>query len=188
LDDDIVQHSAHASLDAGTTNGVGSAFRTPSRLFGNITTSEIAPDVTYLEHYITDTAGARIKDHVVVSQKTLTIPFTFDEINVANFRKFLLGTDRSSNAKVGTPVFTPMSAALTYGSAQLYFRTDVGNDFVYMIPKCTIRPDGNMTMSAEDWWSGPLVLEVLHHSWNPSNIATPNATSISAPYGLVSFS
>jgi len=78
-----------------------------------------------------------------------------------------------------------MSAALQYGSAQLYFRTDVGNDFVYMIPKCTIRPDGNMTMSGEDWWSGPMVLEVLYYPWNPSNIATP-ATAINAPYGIVS--
>ena len=143
------------------------------------------PTVSYLEHWITDETGARIKDHIVVSEKSITLNFSFDEINVANFRKFLLGTDKSSSAKTGTPVFTAMSAALVYGSAQLYFKTDVGNDFVYMIPKCTIRPDGGMDMTSEDWWSGPMVLEVLQHDWYPNNIATP-ANSINAPYGLVS--
>ena len=184
---ETIRKSAHASLDSGTTSGVGSDFRTTGRLFGNITTSEIAPNITYLEHFITTTDGSRRKDHIVASQKTLTIPFTFDEINAANFRKFLMGTDKSASAKVGAPVFTAMDAALTYGSAQLYFKTDVGNDFVYMIPKCTIRPDGNLTMSAEDWWSGPMVLEVLNHDWAPDNIATP-AGAINAPYGLVSMS
>ena len=154
-------------------------------MIGNITDISINPDVTYLEHYITDTTGARIKDHVVVSQKNITVSFTFDEINAANFRKFLLGTDKSASAITGSPLFTPLTSALTYGSAQLYFRTDVGNDFVYMIPKCTIRPDGGMSMSSEDWWSGPMVLEILSHDWYPNNVCTP-ADSVNAKYGLVS--
>jgi len=178
----------HASLDAGTTNGIGSDFRTTGRNFGNIVTMDIAPEVTYLDHMITTSGGDRRKDLTVANSKTITVPFTFDEINEANFRKYLFGTDVSSSVNAAaSPAFTVMTNVLDYGSAQLYFRTDVGNDFVWMIPKCTIRPDGNMTLNAEDWWQAPMVLEIFYTStWDPSNEAS-GVEAGTAPYGIVSF-
>ena len=175
----------HASLDVGATEGQGSQFRTTARLFGNITTGGINPTVSFLEHYITDSTGAQILDQKVISKKDIAIDFTFDEINTHNLTLFLSGTDRSASAKAATPVFTPMSAALQYGSAQLHFRTDVGNPWVYMIPKCTIRSNGNMTLGADSWWTGPMVLEILANDWYPTSIATP-ASSINANYGIIS--
>jgi hypothetical protein len=78
-----------------------------------------------------------------------------------------------------------MSNTLDYGSAQIYFRTGVGRDFVYMIPKMTLRPDGNMPLTTDDWVNCPMVMEVFNYDWNAVHIATSTA-SIVAPYGLIS--
>jgi len=130
----------------------------------------------------------RQKDLTVANELSLAINFRFDEINEPNFRKFLFGTavtEASVNDGItATPAFKVMQSTLTYGSAQIYFRTGVGKDFVYMIPKCTIRPDGSMPLTTEDWISAPMVLEVFNTTWNAANIAT-SSTTINAPYGLV---
>lgn len=170
------------NLDSGTTLGIGSDFRTTNHNLGNINTAEFSPDLTYLEHFVVSSSGDQRKDHVVTSGKSLTIPFTFDEMNEANMRRYFQGDDVSASASVATPVFKVMTNTLEYGSAQIYFRTDIGNDLVYLIPKCTLRPDGSMAMNTEDWWSGPMVLEVLHNSWTPNTIAS----DVDAPYGVIS--
>lgn len=172
----------HTSLESGTLNGIGSDFRISAHNLGNIVVAEFAPDVTYLDHLTITAAGDRQKDHVVTTMKNLTIPFQFDEMNEANLRKFFQGDDVSASCNAGTPLFKVMTNTLEYGSAQIYFRTDIGQDIVYMIPKCTLRPDGNMAMNIEDWWTGPMVLDVLHNTWTPNAIAS----DVNAPYGLIS--
>lgn len=170
-------------MDSGSTNGQGSDFRTATRNLGNIVTAELAPEVTYLEHYITTSEGDRRRDHMVAVSKNLTIPFTFDEVNEDNMTRYLYGqsiTDASCDA--ATPVFSVLSKTKIQGSAQLYIRTDIGNDYIYFIPKCMLSPDGNMTFNAEDWWSGPMKLDVLYHEWTPDNIAS-NTTVY---YGIMS--
>jgi len=131
--------------------------------------AEFVPDIAYLEHFITTSAGDRRKDHAIASQKALTIPFTFDEINEANLMKYFLGTDMST-VSAATPVFSVMTSTLDYGSAQLYFRTDIGNDFIFFIPKCTIRPEGNLSMDIESWWQTGMVLDIFYYAWTASNI------------------
>jgi hypothetical protein len=175
-----------ADLDNGATDGIGYKFRTTNHNLGNIVTSEFNPEMTYLEHFIVSSDGDQRKDHVVTSSKTMTIPFTFDEMNEANMRRYFQGDDISASMSTATPGFTVMSNVLEYGSAQIYFRTDIGNDLVYMIPKCTLRPDGAMAMNTEDWWNAPMVLEVLHNDWTPSNIASETLGNFNAPYGLIS--
>lgn len=181
---------AHASLDAGDTLGVGSQFRTTSRNLGNIVTTEFNPDVSYLEHFYIGTDGAKVKDHIITQQKTLTIPFTFDEMNETNMKRYFLGTDytTASLSILSRPTFKVLDSTLTYGSAQLYFRTDIGQDFVYMVPKCTIRPNGNMSMDIEKWWEGPMVLEVLSYNWTPTNIASTDGAPVLSygKYGIIS--
>jgi len=161
---------AHASLLA-TTGGVtvGSPFRTSGRNLGNIVTSEIAPDVTYLEHFIS-VHGARRKDKIVANTKSLTIPFTFDEINENNLKRFFLASSLGNNK------LAALEKPLQEGSVSLHFRTDVGSDLVYSIPKCVVRPDGNLTTNIEDWWTAPMVIEVLYY--DTSHYA-------SKPYGVL---
>jgi len=144
-------------------------FLTDANSLGNIVTSEINPAVTYIDHYISDD-GKRRKDHNVVNEVTVTIPFTFDEMNAANIKKFflasLLATDR----------YAPFELSEQKGCAVLRFTTTVGQDLVYYVPKCTLRPDGPLSINPEDWWTGPMVIDVLYY--NESHWA-------SKPYGYM---
>lgn len=170
--------TAHASLTAtdGTILGHGGAFRQTGNLLGNIVTAGITPDLTYIDHWISD-CGKRKKDKTSLGEVSITIPFTFDEMNAANLRKFFVAaTDLSKNGVADSNLLAVFESSLEEGSAQLCLTTDVGIDMTYIIPKCTIRPDGALEMSGEDWWTGPLVIDVLYY-------ATDHWAS--KPYGYV---
>jgi hypothetical protein len=160
---------AHASLLATDGGWVGSAFRTSARNLGNIVSAEFNPDVTYVEHYIS-VNGARRKDAEQALTKNLSIPFVFDEVNNANLKKFFLASS------LGNGKLAVMEEPLVYGSASMRVKTDIGQDIVYSIPKCTVRPDGAMGMNIEDWWTGPMVIDVYYY--NTGQYA-------SKPYGVL---
>jgi hypothetical protein len=111
---------------------------------GNIVTSEIMPDVTYVEHWKSSN-GALVKDKEVVNKKSINITFTFDEMNQANLRRFLMGTDTSASK------FKPLDDVLAEGCGHLVMETAVGQDFIYRFPKCTLRPDGALSLNPESW-------------------------------------
>lgn len=50
------------------------------------------------------------------------------------------------------------------GSALFVFETSIGKDFRYYVPKCTIKPSGNIAFGAEDWMTGTFTVEVLKDS------------------------
>lgn len=152
-----VNHSSLLATDPSNASGLGGAFRTSGNDLGNIVSAEMTPEITYLDHFIAD-KGKRKKDKVQSNTESLTIPFTFDEINTDNLKKFFAASALTSTK------LAVLEEPLVDGSAQLFFDTDVGNDFTYFIPKCTIRSDGALAMNTEDWWTGPLVLEVLHYN------------------------
>ena len=143
---------AHASLTDST-------FRHTGNSLGNIVTSEINPAVTYIDHWVADN-GQRKKDHTALSEVTVTIPFTFDEMSAANLQRFFLGS------LLATDKIAAFEEPLKKGCAVLYFTTSVGQDMVYYIPKCTLRPDGALGINPEDWWSAPMVLDVLYYDTN----------------------
>jgi len=148
---------AHASLLLGTPDG--SKFRTTKRNIGNVVSAEFNPDITYVDHFIS-VKGARRKDLTQPTTKALSINFTFDEINATNLKRFFL----ASSLGGGVKFLAPLEKALPTGSVSVLFSTDVGRDFAYNIPKAVIRPDGALAMNTEDWWSGPMVLEVLFYN------------------------
>jgi len=153
-------------------SGKGGQFRTAANNLGNIVTSEIAPDVTYLEHFIAD-KGRQKKDKIAANVTNISIPFTFDELNFANLRKFFLASDLAG----GGTSLAVFEKALQEGCAQLYFNTDVGKDMTYFIPNCILRPDGALGGGdGSEWWTGPMVLDVLHYD---------TGHWASKPYGFV---
>jgi len=162
--------AAHASLLA-TTGGVtiGSPFRTAARNIGNIVSAELNTDVSYIEHFIS-VLGKRRRDKIVSNTESIGVSFTFDEINEDNLNRFLLGSSLGSN-KVA-----PMSQPVQRGSLSLIFRSDVGNDFVYSIPRGILRPDGNLAMNTEDWWSAPMMLDAEYYN---------TGEWASKPYGVI---
>jgi len=141
---------------------------------GNIVSAEITPDVSYIYHYISD-KGKRKRDKTALNQVDISIPFQFDEINWTTMKRYFMAS------KIGTDRLAMFEETLLEGSAKLKFDTDTGNDFTIYIPKCTIKPDGPINMNIEDWWTGPMVLDVLYYE----TTATPWST---APYGYMSIS
>lgn len=163
---------AHGSLFATPTGGglAGSAFRHAGNNLGNIVSAEITPDVTYVEHFIS-VLGKRRKDKVSANTEALTIPFVFDEMNDDNLKKFMMASF------LQTDKHAPMQKSLLTGSMSLHFRTDVGQNLFYSAPKVTLRPDGPLGINPEDWWTAPMVMEVLYYE------ATDHYAS--KPYGMI---
>jgi hypothetical protein len=152
----IGQVALYFNATIADTTLLTATFLTATNSLGNIVTSEISPNVTYIEHYITDD-GKRRKDFQTTGEINLTIPFTFDEMNSKNIQRFFLGS------LLATDKIAPFEEPLKMGSAVLKFTTEVGQDMVYYIPKCTLRPDGALGINPEEWWTGPMVLDVLYY-------------------------
>jgi hypothetical protein len=140
---------------------------------GNTTNVEIAPDITYLDHFVSIN-GERRKDKTVVTTKAITVNFTFDQVNATNVKRFLYGVD----AVTASPTFIVNASPTKEFAAQIYFTTQVGRDMIYKIPKCTLKTDGNLAFNAEDWMTANMMLDVLYDS-------AYNHNSVSAPYGYV---
>jgi len=144
---------------------------------GNTTNVEIAPDITYLDHFVSIN-GERRKDKTVTTTKSISVNFTFDQINATNIKRFFYGVQGTA----ASPTFVVNASPTKEFSAQIYFTTQVGRDLIYKIPKATLKADGNLAFNSEDWMSANMMLDVLYDS-TYSHAASP--TAIDAPYGYV---
>jgi len=156
------------------------AFEKADHSLGNIAVAEINPEITYIDHWIS-VAGKRVKDKVVNNVTSVMIPFTFDEMNTANLEKFFQGTAAAS-------IIPVMQTNLDEGSAKLVVETDIGQNLVYNIPKCTIRPDGALAMADEDWHTAPMTIEVLQYQTGGTASDTLNTIWLAAPFGEINVS
>ena len=148
---------------------------------GNVVTSEITPDITYLDHWVSY-GGDRRKDKTVAVTKSLNIPITFDEFSATNIDYFFGSTGTGGTYKrVMKSNTMPVE-----GAGVLVFWTDVGRDFMYCIPKCSIRTEGAaISFNSEDWSTLPMTIEVLHH--NTYYPMSKSSASL-APYGYLDMS
>ena len=170
-------HLYFSSTVAFTTVASKTAFETTAHSLGNIVVAEIAPDISYIDHYIS-VNGRRVKDKTVNNLEAINISFTFDELNQSNISKFLMGTSTAS-------VINVLNNTLDEGCARLVVETAIGNDIVYTIPKCAVKPDGNWSMNAESWHEIPMRIEVLKYTAGDTAVGTDNTTWLAAPYGKV---
>lgn len=173
--------TTQASVNA-LYNGLKAATKTiaaPGFSFGDIVAGEIAPAITYLDHFVS-VRGDKRKDKSVAVQKAITIPFTFDEINATNVSRFLFG------AAAGTAKYSVMGATTVpvEGSCILYFTTAIGRSFMYVVPRAALKTDGGLPFSMDGWMQAKFSLEVLYHS---SFLASPVSGAYSCPYGFIDF-
>jgi len=145
--------------------------------FGNIEVAEITPDISYVEHYVS-LKGCRKKDKDLVETKKVTIPFTFDEISASNVKYFMHGGTTIAST------FSVMSKNSIEGRAILQFNTDVGNEFLYVIPKVVLKAEGGLSLQADSWINGQFTLEVLNH---PRYRVYDSSTASLAPYGYFDY-
>jgi len=159
-----------ASIDAQ----IGSAAYHTHFCVGNTVNAEIAPDVTYLDHFISIN-GERRKDKTVVTTKSISVTFTFDEINATNVKRFLYGFESTA----ASPTFIVNASPTKEFSAQIYFTTQVGRDFIYKIPRAALKSDGNLAFDPEDLMNANMMLDVLYDS----TYTQGSPTAYDAPYG-----
>lgn len=173
----IFLHPTTGSVGLGSIDDqIASASYHTHFCVGNTTNVEIAPDITYLDHFVSIN-GERRKDKTVVTTKSITVNFTFDQINATNIKRFMYGVD----AVTASPTFIVNASPAKEYSAQIYFTTQVGRDMIYKIPKVTLKTDGSLTFNAEDWINANMMLDVLYDTTFTHN-------SVDAPYGYVDFS
>ena len=153
---------AHASLLIATE------FAKTSRSLGNITTAGITPEITYVDHIVTK-KGKQVKDKTAAGMSGLRVNFTFDEMNSTNLGRFFMGSVSAGKVNV-------LSSVLDEGSGMLVMTTDVGRDMVYRIPKCTIKPDGELALPGDSWHTAPMLIEVLEYQNADTANTTLNAT------------
>jgi len=154
---------------------VATSFATTARSLGNIITSGITPEITYIDHMVTR-KGKQLKDKIAAGLSTLRINFTFDEINSTNLSRFFMGS--LSNGRVNI-----FANTLDEGSGMLVVETDVGRDIVYRIPRCVIKPDGELSFPGDSWASAAMVIEVLEYQTGGTDVATQNASWLVFPFG-----
>ena len=162
---------AHASLLVATE------FAKTSRSLGNITTAGITPEITYVDHIVTK-KGKQVKDKTAAGMSGLRVNFTFDEMNSTNLGRFFMGSVSAGKVNV-------LSSVLDEGSGMLVMTTDVGRDMVYRIPKCAIKPDGELALPGDAWHTAPMVIEVLEYQNADTANTTLNATWNAFPFGRI---
>lgn len=154
------------------------SIQTNSYSLGNIVTSEITPEVTYVDHF-TSSNGKKVKDKTAAVTSMIRVGFTFDEMNPSNLSKFFMGDLVGSSIQV-------LQNTLDEGCANLVVKTDIGQDLTYIIPKCVIRPDGALNLADEDWHQAAMTLECLEYQSGDSAVASVNATFLVSPFGRIS--
>ena len=164
---------ANASLETLASTATVTAFQSTARNLGNIVNIDINPDISYVDHFIS-VKGKRVKDKTIANTESVMINFTFDEMNMDNLNKFFLGSLTASVIKV-------FQNQLDEGSAHLVVDTDIGQDMIYIIPKCVLKPDGALNLTDEAWHEAPMILEVLEYR----SADGTNATWLAAPFGRI---
>lgn len=154
---------------------------------GNLPEASVTPGFTVLDHFISN-KGARKKDKTVITEKNMAITLKFDEINFKNVTRFLMGDGSTEGAAV-------MEEVLAEGSAVMVFKTDIGQSFIYAIPRCSLTPEGDFPFSGEDWMGASIKLDVLDLAgFNPANLSLSDCSNPTtdgshtiklAPYGYI---
>jgi hypothetical protein len=158
---------------------VTASLLTSSYNLGNVIDTELNVDVTYIDHWIS-VKGKRVKDKTIANTTSVMLNFSFDEMNSDNMKKFFMASDGA------TSEMWVVQDVAAEGSALLRVDTDIGQDLTYYIPKCTLKPDGALSLNDEDWHSAPMVLEVLQYISGDTANATINASWLVAPFGIIS--
>ncbi len=143
---------------------------------GNIVNCSLAPEVTFLDHF-TVVNGNRVKDKALITQKTLAVNFTCDEITGGALKEFLLASASGDPSANGFLVY-PMVKGEIKGCAKLIFTSQFGRNWSWDIPCAAFKPDGTFDFNAEDWMNAKGIIDVL---------ADESEAGSAKPYGTIQF-
>lgn len=84
---------------------------------------------------------------------------------------------------VGITVFDE-NAITAEGAMLMVFPTTVGRQWKYHIPKCSVKPSGDLGFGADDWMNGTFEIEILK---DETFSHTFDASAVNCPYGYIDF-
>ena len=97
-----------------------------------------------------------------------------------NIKKFLLGGEIDASA---SRMPTMLKNGIR-GRSVLKFNTDVGEKFLYVIPKCVLKSDSNIGLQSDKWVEGNFKLDILYHdTYHVGN----DSSASQAPFGYINF-
>ena len=132
---------------------------------------------------ITDDGGG------VLSDSGSTVSGTIDYESGEVVLDFTTAPDNGSNITtdytqiVGITVFDE-NAVTAEGAMLMVFPTTIGRQWKYHIPKCSIKPSGDLGFGADDWMSGTFEIEVLK---DETFTHTFDTSAVDCPYGYIDF-
>ena len=154
---------------SGTTGDGDVTLTRGSELYlGNVVTGSYTSDLSFLDHF-TAKAGTRSKDRSIVQEISVSINLTLDEPNVDNMNLFMLGGTVTDVA--GSPAskrFAPYTKTERSGGARLAGVSDTGNEWVWTVLTCSVKPDGDFSFDDQDWSQFNFIVDVLSDSTNPT--------------------
>lgn len=147
------------------------------------TTVTVTATVSTTPVDITDDGGGSLAD------TGATISGTIDYETGAIVLDFTTAPDASSTITTdytyvaGITVFDE-NAITAEGAMLMVFPTTIGRQWKYHIPKCAVKPTGDLGFGADDWMAGTFEIEVLK---DETYSHTFDTAAVDAPYGYIDY-
>jgi hypothetical protein len=134
---------------------------------GNVVTGNFNSDITYLDHFTAKT-GSRKKDRSIPQEIAIQLNLTLDEPNVDAMNYFMLGGTVADNTyeTLNVRTFKPYTEVVKDGGCRMAGVSDTGNEWIWEVPNCTFKPDGEFTFNDQDWSQFSFIVELLDDSAN----------------------
>lgn len=122
------------------------------RDLGNCPSFKLTPTVTKLAHF-SSRSGTKKKDKEIVTEQSVTLELTLDEITDENLALALMGTNTAG-------VFGLLQETLVQGTISFTGTNDEGN-LVSWTGEVSITPSGSIDLISDDWAVITISCEVL---------------------------
>jgi hypothetical protein len=133
--------------------GKGNVYFTPvggvRRHVGNAPAFEIELGIEELEHF-SSMSGVRVKDLVVIIEKSATVRMTLEEWTAENVAMALLGTADETDTE-GNVQIEILSQNLIRGLLEFEGTNDVGPRWNYRFPQVAFRPNAALSPISDEW-------------------------------------
>ena len=119
------------------------------RDLGNVTTFELTPNLTKLDHF-SSREGVKKKDRAVVTEKAMTVRIVTDEWDTENVRLALLGGETEIDSD-GRTIFEIFKSNAVTGALRFEGTNEVGPKFQYDLPTVEFIPQNAVNPLSEEW-------------------------------------
>lgn len=129
-----------------------------ARDVGNVPELELTPTVEKLEHF-SSRAGTKVKDRVVVLQKSATVRIVMEEITAENLALAVLGSVGPESA--GDAVVSILALSEITGELQFVGTNDIGQQVDMILNNISMVPEAGVNLISDEWGRIEITADVL---------------------------